>query len=227
VLTQSFDDTDGRLIGTSLGFSIFSALGAAGARARQRSGIVAAVGSCTMLAAGASFALLVAAIWNHGPSELTRCFGAVAVATLAASHASLILSSRRPGDTALINGLCAISIAAGSIDAVLGVVAITGAVVRVDAVYARTLAVLVIVLLLSTALAPILRRLPRTGRPSDAQSLAGPVYTSRIQPTVSVEFLAIARRLDALAPQAGELAWQLQTDAAALRRIASEIPAIG
>jgi hypothetical protein len=56
LLTHSFDATDARLIATSLGFSVFSALGAAGAPARRQPKL-AVLGALTTGAAGLGFAL--------------------------------------------------------------------------------------------------------------------------------------------------------------------------
>src|SRR3954469_14823810 len=68
--TGEFDDTHWRAIATSLGFSLFSAFGAAGealrreARVRRRV-LVAA----TAVAAAAAFALLVPAVWFGDDSD--------------------------------------------------------------------------------------------------------------------------------------------------------------
>lgn len=77
ILTHSFDRTDARLIGTSLGFSVFSALGAAGTPARRRSKL-ATLGVLTTAAAGLVFALLELAIWDHGTNWTWRAFGVLA-----------------------------------------------------------------------------------------------------------------------------------------------------
>src|ERR1700685_4410377 len=64
ILTHSFDDTDARLIATSLAFSVFSAFGAAGAPARRQPKL-RALGFLTTFAAGLGFGLLEFAIWDE------------------------------------------------------------------------------------------------------------------------------------------------------------------
>lgn len=203
LLTHSFDATDARLIGTSLGFSVLSALGAAGAPARRRRGL-APLGAVTMGVAGLAFGLLELAIWVIQTTGMWRAFGAVAVLALAVSHASLVLSARRAGDSPTIVRLCAVSVLAGAVDAVVSAVAITGLVHHVSSGEVRLAAALVIVLLLSTALPPILRRAARP-----------PAI-----PTGRSELVQIARRLEALAPAAGSLSSDLRVQAARLHSLA-------
>jgi hypothetical protein len=219
ILTRSFDRTDLRLVGTSLGFSIFSALGAAGTKAERRGIAPTGLGRVTTMAAVLSFALLLVALWINQGAAVWRAFGTVGVATLAGSHACLVLSNRRDTDSSLINGLAATSIATGSIDSLLGALAITGAIARVDSGYVRLLAVLVIVMLLTTALPPILRRLPsKTGHA--AAGLPGTPPAAGPHDQHAVDLLAIAARLDRLVPHAGEAAKQIQAETAHLRRMA-------
>lgn len=222
ILTQSFDRTDLRIVGTSLGFSVFSALGAAGARAGPSSRAPGALGRSTVLAAGLGFTLLVIAIWISRSSGAWRAFGTVAVVTLAASHACLVLGATRATDLPAIAQLATASVVAACLDSVLGVLAIIGAVTHVGATYARVLAVLVIVMLLTTALPPILRRLQRrpTGDPiGQTSSLrAGSAPHSDVS-----ELLAIAEQLDALGRHPRRAARQIGRHAAELRRIAQRL----
>ncbi len=157
ILTHSFDRTEAQLIGTSLGFSVFSALGAAGAAARQQPKLTA-LGVLTTGAAGLGFALLELAIWDPETNWTWRAFGALAVFTLAASHASIVLSARRASDSRAITNLTSISVLAASVDAILTAIAIVGLVHHISSSEIRVAAVLVITILLSTALPPILRR---------------------------------------------------------------------
>jgi hypothetical protein len=140
ILTHSLDRTDLRLVGTSLGFSMFSALAAAGASARTRNA-TAALGSCTVLAAGAGFALLLAGLWLDAAAGVWRAFGAVTVATLAASHARVVWRARRAHDSQLIAALANISVASAAVDCALGIIAITGITDQIDAGFVRLLAV--------------------------------------------------------------------------------------
>src|SRR5438093_8731943 len=73
ILTGSFDDTDARVIGTSLGFAVFSSTAAAGAGARLHGrGPAHVVGLVTVIASAIAFVLLVAAVWgNNGGAAST------------------------------------------------------------------------------------------------------------------------------------------------------------
>src|SRR5947209_4164793 len=126
ILTGSFDRTDLRLVGTSLGFSVFSALGAAGARAERALVTPRGIGTSTVAGAALGFALLVVAIWINHSETAWRLFGVEALATLAASHSCLVLSARRAADSPRIDRLAAVSVMSGGIDSALGVLAISG-----------------------------------------------------------------------------------------------------
>src|SRR3954453_7002280 len=117
LLTGSFDETEWRIISTSIGFSVFSATAAAGEGARgdgRRS--VRASGTAAVALSAASFALLLFAIWLAGDEQPWQAGGVVAVATLVASHASLVLKARRASDGPLIRALVATSIGAALLD---------------------------------------------------------------------------------------------------------------
>lgn len=225
ILTQSFDQTDLRLVGTSLGFSVFSALGAAGARAERSSTAPAALGTGTMAAAGLGFTLLLVAIWINHSAGAWRAFGTVAVVTLAASHACLVFGASRTTDSPPIAHLATTSVAAACVDSLLGVLAITGAITHVDATYVRVLAVLVIVMLLTTVLPPILRRLQigatgeGRGQASSLRALSAGIGHN---PDAS-ELLAIADQLDALVRHPRRAARQIERHSAHLRRIAQRL----
>ena len=103
-------------------------------------------------------------VWNDGSDDIWRWFGAAGVAALAGSHASLVSGARRSTDSLSVNALGSVSIVLAVVDAGIGIVAISGAVDDVDEGFAQLAAALVILLLLATALAPILRRLQRCRR---------------------------------------------------------------
>lgn len=95
----------------------------------------------TMAAATLSYCVLLVGIWiNHGPG-VWRSFGTFAVATLAASHACLVLGNARATDSSLIRRVTAVSVVAASGDSVFGGLAIVGAIRHVDSGYLRLLAV--------------------------------------------------------------------------------------
>ena len=162
LLSDSFDDTDWRLIGTSLSFAVYSALAASGAAVRVKEHPVAGpLGALTVAAAAVAWALLLALLWAEDDSEgLARAWGVATIAALACSHASVMLRGTRASDMPLISALAATSITLGALDATAGALAVSGA-VEVDEgdPVVRLMAVAVVLLLLTTALPFVLRRL--------------------------------------------------------------------
>ena len=219
ILTHSFDQTDVRLIATSLGFSVFSALGAAGAPARRQPKL-AALGVLTTGAAGLGFGLLELAIWDQRTNWAWRAFGALAVLTLAASHASLVLSARRASDSSAITNLTVISVLTASLDAILALIAIVGLVHHISSSETRLAAVLVITMLLSTALPPILRR----ATPSTTSPDARRPFTTPLSGAARAELREVAHRLEQLAPRTEDLAHEIQRQAVRLRELADQPP---
>jgi FtsH-binding integral membrane protein len=173
VLSGSFDDTDARVVATSVGFAVLSATAAAGAALRIRSaGSESAIGVVTIALSVASFVLLLIALWVGDDEEgLWRACGTAAVLTLGASHTSVVLRRRGASDAKLVARLVGLSIALGAVLSAMGALPLSGAVDLPFAdSYAKVVAVLVIALLLTTALPPVLRRLVvgrERPRPSD------------------------------------------------------------
>ena len=64
LLTGSFGDTHWRVVGTSLGFGVFTSTAAAGAGLRaRREGRLRALGAAAAVLSAAAFAALVLALW--------------------------------------------------------------------------------------------------------------------------------------------------------------------
>jgi hypothetical protein len=194
LLTDHWSDLSSKVVGTSLGFSVFTCTAAAGAALRLRAaGWAQALGAATIGSSTAAFGLLVLALWVDDVEWLWRGFGVAALASLWTSHASLMLRALRSDDTVAVSRLTAVSIVALAIDTSIGVVAVVGALEEVDDwdPIERWLSVLLVVTLLSTALPPILRRLQRRpppsafGAPPRAGGFAG-------------EVAEVAARLDAM-----------------------------
>ena len=217
LLTHSFDQTDARLIATSLGFSVFSALGATGAPARRQPKL-AALGVLTTGAAGLALGLLELAIWDERTTWAWRAFGALAVLTLAASHASLVLGARRSSDAPAITNLTVISVLTASADAILALIAIVGLVRHISSSETRLAGVLVITMLLSTALPPILRRAASSTNSREARR---PLRTP-LGGAAQTELREVAHRLEQLAPRTGDLAHGIQREAVRLRELADQ-----
>lgn len=217
----SFDETEARVLGTSLGFAVFSATAASGAalRFRQSEGL-RALGLLTVAASAAAFLLLVAALWSDEYDEaLWRVWGCTALAALASSHASLVLGGRRPADSDLVRLLIAISVVTAVVDASLAGAAVAEVVDEVDEGLVELMGVLVIALLLTTVLPPIIRRLQL--RPARATELAA---TSRgvepEPPTLAAEVIAVADRIEELNADPGNRAPEIRRECERLRQVA-------
>jgi hypothetical protein len=221
ILTGSFGAIDARLIATSLSFSLYTALGGAGVGPRRLTGPIRGLGTATMAAAGADFALLMVILWGDTEIELWRAWAILLLVTLAASHACVVLTARRASDTPSIVALTMASIVATALDAALGALPISGVADHVDGNFVRLLAILVIVMLLTSLLPPILRRVPARERLRATGLPASPVSASTSpQDHDAGDLHAIASRLEALAPSAGELASSIAREAAHLRELA-------
>jgi hypothetical protein len=198
LLADSWSDVSWNVVGTSLGFSVFTCTAAAGAALRLRSAAWArALGAATIGSSAAAFVLLAVALWIEEVEEIWRAFGVAGLAALWTSHAALVLRAVRSDDSRLIAWLTGVSIVTLGIDTSIGMVAVVGALDDVDSEpIERLLAVLLVITLLATALPPLLRRLQRRagpatpaaaafGRPRRAGGLAG-------------EVAEVAERLDAM-----------------------------
>ena len=214
VLTGSFDDTDWRVIASSLGFSVFAAAAAAGAAVRLRPEAWAEpLGGACVAASASAYGLLLGGLWVATDADgLWRAFGIAALAALWTSHAALVLRSRRPDDGALVRRLARLSIVSLGVEASAGVLALLGLLDDLDAEpAARVLAALVVVTVLSTSLPPVLRKLARrAGAPA-----ATPLPTGRSR--LAGEVAEVADRLEAM-----ELPPAARAEIARLRRLARD-----
>jgi hypothetical protein len=176
IVEGSFDEEDWKVIGTSLGFSVYSALAAAGASLRLRADErKQQLGQWTMVLSALAFVLLLAWVWPEPEDEtLVRAWGAVSLAALAASHACIVTAGRRPTDTETVSLLATTSIVLGVVDATAAILPVVDIVQDVGDGLAELFAVLVIALLLTTVLQPILRKLGRA-EPSPAAAAGGSV----------------------------------------------------
>jgi peptidoglycan/LPS O-acetylase OafA/YrhL len=173
IVEGSFDDEDWKVIGTSLGFSVYSALAAAGASLRLKpNDLHRQLGSGTMLISGVAFVLLLAWVWPDSADNetLARAWGAVSLVALAASHACIVTAGRRSTDSEAVSLLATISIALGVIDATAAILPVVGIIDDVEDGAAELFAVMVIALLLTTVLPPVMRKL---GGPERAPSPPG------------------------------------------------------
>ncbi|HEX2161062.1 MAG TPA: hypothetical protein VHF88_04485 [Thermoleophilaceae bacterium] len=215
VVQGSLDETDGRVIGTSLGFAIFSVTGAAGMSLRMRRPAEwsQALGAVTAAAAAAAFLLLVAAVWiDYDGGGLWQWWGVAALLSLGTSHASLVVGARSGSDAPIVDTLSHVSLATGAIDTSIAILLVAEAIHDGPV---ELFALLVIALVFSTALTPILRRLTAPGA-------AGQSPAPR-QPDVAGELLEIAARVELLAQAAGTRTGELRRHADALRASAKRL----
>jgi hypothetical protein len=199
LLTGSWSDTSWRVVGTSLGFSVFTSTAAAGAALRLRpEGWARALGAATIGSSAAALLTLLIALWTDGDDWTWRAWGVAGLAALWSSHASLMLRALRSGDSTAVRRLTAVSVSTLAIDTGIGMLAVLGAFEDVDSdPVVRGLAVLLVITLLSTALPPILRRLQR--RPAGASRPAAAAFgTPRRAGGLAGEVAEVAARLDAM-----------------------------
>jgi peptidoglycan/LPS O-acetylase OafA/YrhL len=213
ILSGDFDETDGRVIGTSLGFAVFSATAASGASLRYRdSEGLRALGLVAMVLSALSFVLWLAAIWGDGEDEVWRWFGSAALGALACSHASVVSGALRASDSPTVRALATTSIALAVVDSFFGILGVSGAVDGVDRRFGQLMAVLVILLVLTTALAPIVRRLERPG--------ATPSRRAAAPRALAAEVVAAADRIEALNGDPGNRTPDIRRECERLRELA-------
>jgi hypothetical protein len=199
LLTGSFDDTDWKVLGTTLGFSVFSATAAAGATARLRSWSGAYwVGTGAVAASALAFVLLVAGLWSEPGDAMWRWFGVLALAALALSHMSLVLGARRASDGPGTAALVLASVVLVGLDATGAALPITGVLDDVSDTGARLLAVCSVLLLLTTALPPLLRRAAAApaAHPRPAGAAVAGLPPDRDGRALAADLLASVERLE-------------------------------
>jgi hypothetical protein len=158
--------------------------------------------------------------------------------SLASSHASLVLGARRSTDTPAIGMLIVTSLTTSAFDASIGILLILEQLDDVGEGMAELAAITVVLLLLSTALPPILRRLTvdgavpagpeRIGRAAPALAggtgRAAPVADGRPAEDVAAELVEIAARIEGLADRSGPRSDELRWHAERLRANAARRP---
>ncbi|HWH45640.1 MAG TPA: hypothetical protein VNT32_12995 [Thermoleophilaceae bacterium] len=217
IVDRSFDETEARVIATSLGFAVFSSMGAAGMalRPRSRAGL-RALGTVTAALSAGTFAALLWAVWGDADAEVpARVFGCAAVASIAASHAALVAGARRADDSRLVSFLVVTSIGLGIVDAVAAAAPISGATGDVDEGLAQAMAVVLVAFLLTTALPPILRR----GGPAAAATPRTPAEV------LAARVVEAADRIDALCADPGDRRVEIRRECNRLRAAARGMPA--
>ena len=129
-----------------------------------------------------AFALLAVGLWTNmdewGSEGVWRAFGVSAILGIAGSHACAVLGARRPSDTDAILAVVYTSLVLAALDTVGGVLPVSGLVDDVDEGMVKFLAATLVLLVLTTVLPPILRRMrgpSAGGRTTEIQRFAGEV----------------------------------------------------
>jgi hypothetical protein len=212
ILSGDFDDTDGRVIASSVVFGISTAVAGSGAALRQRASVALRVlGLATMVLTAASFVLFLVALWSEmDGDEPWRWFGCVGFAALAASHASLVCGALRPTDSEVVRTLASSSIVLAVVDATVAILFVGEVIDEVDDQSAQVVAVLVVLLVLTSALQPIVRRLQQS-RPAASREARGGLVT---------EVLAAADRIEALNADPARRSAEIRRECEGLRDLA-------
>jgi hypothetical protein len=167
LISREVNETDLRVIFTSLGFAAASTTGASGVAAIMRdSWGFRALGVATLGCSIAAFALFTWIIWDIDavwdvPEWRWRVCACSTVLAIVLGHASLMLRARRPTDSGVVLLITALSLIFGAIDAGGALLPLTGIVDEVGDSWARILGSVLVLLIATTVLAPLLRRLQR------------------------------------------------------------------
>jgi hypothetical protein len=219
LMVGDIDDTELRVILTSIGFALSSSVAATGAaqQARPAKGL-RLVGLATAALAIAAFALLVAGFWTDmdewGSEGVWRAFGTTAVLALAGCHACLVLGARRRSDSQAVTAIVTASLVLAAVDAAGAVAPIAGLTDDVSEETAKLLATALVLLVLTSVLPPIVRRLA----PAASTRPNGPRENAIERLSGEVE--AIADRIDELNRGPAIRAPEIRREVERLRRLA-------
>jgi len=165
LLSEDVNETDGRVILTSLGFAAASTTGASGLAAiLSGSWGLRALGLATLGCSIGALALFAWIVWGIDylwdvPEWRWRVCACATVLAIAGGHASLMLRARRATDSGLVILVTALSLVFAAIDAGGAILPIAKIVDEVDEAWARVLGSVLVLLVATTVLAPLLRRL--------------------------------------------------------------------
>jgi hypothetical protein len=222
LLTGDFGDTETRVILTSIGFAATSGTGSAGATARLRpSERLQLLGGATVVASIATFGLLVLGLWTSlddwGSEGLWRAFGCFGVLAVAGSHACVMLAARRPRDSDAIRLLTIASLAFSAIDTTAAILPIAGLVDDVNEGWARLVGATLVLLVLTSVLPPILRRMRPAAAPAPATANGKPDAAPDFFATAVVQ---IVDRIDVLNADPGNRSPEIGAELKRLRSLA-------
>jgi hypothetical protein len=153
-----FSDLDLKIIATSTLLALVSATVGSGLAVRHRH---PPLGAATALFSLLTFVLVLVGLWPEIDDDaFWRVTGGCAIVGLEGAHASFVLSRRRDGDPRGAVVSTRVAVVAAAISGVMGIAALTGLFDDVDVGgYAQALGIVLVVQLVATAIAPLLRKL--------------------------------------------------------------------
>jgi MFS family permease len=167
LVTGHLDATGGRALASTFMAALCSMTALAGATLLERADARRWLGLATIALSATEFALVLAVIWTDAISidaaneGLLQALGANSALLPAFVHGSLMLGRLRPGDGRVIRGLTAAAISLSMLPAVLIAGGVALAVGSPGSGAWRLLGVDLVLAVLCTLLAPIVRRLAR------------------------------------------------------------------
>jgi hypothetical protein len=183
------------------------------------------LGGGTLLVSAVAFVLLVAGLWSDvhdwGSEGLWRAFGCIGVLAIAGSHACVMLGALRRADSDAIRLVTQSSVGLGVIDALAVILPLADLVDDIDEPWPRIFGAGLVLLVLTTVMPPILRRMQAGTAPPVAQAAA----ISNGSAGATDEFLAsavirIADKIDALNADPGNRTPEIQVELDRLRSLA-------
>jgi hypothetical protein len=214
LLKGDVSDVDWKIIATSTLLALVSATVGSGLAVRFRHPLL---GHGTALFSLLTFALVVIGMWPEiDDGTFWRAVGCCAILALEGAHASFVLSRRRPGDPRSVAVTTRIVVAAAAISGAVGIYPLVG-LVPDDApveVYAQIVGVVLVVQVVGTVVAPLLRRLG-----ADVAPAAEPALTPAER--LAEEIAATADRIERIAahPQVSDECERLRRLARAARTV--------
>jgi hypothetical protein len=211
LLSGDFGDVELKVIATSTILALVSATVGSGLAVRPRRPLL---GLATVGLSLLAFAMTTAGMWLEiDPEWFWRATGVAAIGALDGAHASFVLSRRRSDDTPGVVTATRVAVVASAISAAMGTWPLTGPVPddADEEAYAQVLGVVLVVQLVATAVAPLLRRLAAGAEPPAGTPL---------EPSARLadEIAAAADRIESLAPQP-----QVIAECERLRRVARAV----
>jgi hypothetical protein len=158
IISGDFSDGDWKVIGSSVLVALASSTGGAGVRLRSRATDTAVIlGTVVLAASAAAFALVNYGMWADVDDDLFwRVTGVVAIVAVDGAHACFVLAGRRATDPAAVEFATVVAALAAAVSGTFGILAVTGI---ADGGPWELLAVVLVVQLLATVLAPLFRRM--------------------------------------------------------------------